>query len=1159
MFGRVDLGKKNQFLDKAKSAREERAQEKYKESSLIKIQALVRRFLVRCSINKQIRKELDLLIQLPKAAEDEYKPTFKSATEVFQIIRRFMFVMKENEDQLRFEYLCKYILASMNAESIKPENQTDMRLITTCLHMLITFTNPNPWKILQGKQGEVLKPSLVKLCNNLMGDLNTRGLYPCLQILLTQGLSRSRPAFKSASLSASVTIALRPLIAANFSQTLLTSFVLHIMSVPALIEHVFVMSQECLVLLMTHRLFKQCVELLCNEQSTRIVFNILEGNYALCLLANLIQLGMIEMEGLLENTQNFMFVVRRLLESCRRYVQGKKSNLTHWHPVLGWFAQKTDQGLHDAMPNVVKQLKHLWGMKMIHLLFEPLFAYADFKNVEDKRTSKMQTSPSKNFLKKAFEKASSKPSSDHVKLNSPVLMSTCTACGMYLSAISTLTQLKFDILAALFDVLIILIITNFISETTLRRIHKDKKMDKKNLEDIWRNLSDHCGITANRVYTGLVPNSQRIHPHYIGVLILQWLEYRWLQGSGFESCSCLCLWDLFPLAGATQPHVPGLCYQDILLPKLWFLLQDVGSQNGLKPFMELLVTKPNSMDHPLFDLLHMACVTAAHIITILDEVELYEQEKPFAVKQLVTISTFLNQFICKTIWNELLDVQVARSNDIYQAAHTLLMILYERDCRRSYTPKDHWLIKDVKPSAFLADLDKGKRNAQFLLQKVPHIIPHKERVILFRRNVTREKEVLGLLESACVSPQSTLITVHRSRIIEDGYRQLAIIPVNSLKGLIRVKFINEQGLDEAGIDQDGVFKEFLEETIKKVFDPSLNLFRVMHPDVDNKANLGTNCSVVVWALTISINNRVCFCGSGFVEQSLLPGISCFDVFQGIVVDVPFASFFLSQILGQQHSATYSSMDELPSLDPELYKSLTYVKHYESDLSDLELTFSYDEDIMGKLVNHELIPGGKAVTVTNENKISYVHLMAHFKIRVQIKEQTSAFIHGFRSVINIEWLQMFSAPELQKLISGETGDIDLDDLRKHTQYYGGFHNNHRVINWLWDTLEKDFTPQERSLFLKFVTSCSKSPLLGFAHMEPPFSIRCVEVSDEQDTGDTVGSVLKGFFNIRKKDPVGRLPTSSTCFNLLKLPNYQKKSTLREKLRYAITSNTGFELS
>ena len=45
-----------------------------------------------------------------------------------------------------------------------------------------------------------------------------------------------------------------------------------------------------------------------------------------------------------------------------------------------------------------------------------------------------------------------------------------------------------------------------------------------------------------------------------------------------------------------------------------------------------------------------------------------------------------------------------------------------------------------------------------------------------------------------------------------------------------------------------------------------------------------------------------------------------------MVDVPFASFFLSQLLGHsQHSGVYSSMDELPSFDPELYKSLTYIK------------------------------------------------------------------------------------------------------------------------------------------------------------------------------------------------------------------------------------------
>lgn len=41
------------------------------------------------------------------------------------------------------------------------------------------------------------------------------------------------------------------------------------------------------------------------------------------------------------------------------------------------------------------------------------------------------------------------------------------------------------------------------------------------------------------------------------------------------------------------------------------------------------------------------------------------------------------------------------------------------------------------------------------------------------------------------------------------------------------------------------------------------------------------------------------------------------------------------------------------------------------------------------------------------------------------------------------------------------------------------------------------------FLQFVTSCSKPPLLGFTNLDPAFSVRCVEVSDDDDTGDTIG--------------------------------------------------------
>eukprot|EP00854_Cymbomonas_tetramitiformis_P007215 gene7215-8597_t len=42
-------------------------------------------------------------------------------------------------------------------------------------------------------------------------------------------------------------------------------------------------------------------------------------------------------------------------------------------------------------------------------------------------------------------------------------------------------------------------------------------------------------------------------------------------------------------------------------------------------------------------------------------------------------------------------------------------------------------------------------------------------------------------------------------------------------------------------------------------------------------------------------------------------------------------------------------------------------------------------------------------------------------------------------------------------------------------------------------------------------------------------------------------------------VDRLPSASTCYNTLKLPNYKLSSTLRKKLLYSISAGAGFELS
>jgi ubiquitin-protein ligase E3 B len=93
---------------------------------------------------------------------------------------------------------------------------------------------------------------------------------------------------------------------------------------------------------------------------------------------------------------------------------------------------------------------------------------------------------------------------------------------------------------------------------------------------------------------------------------------------------------------------------------------------------------------------------------------------------------------------------------------------------------------------------------------MPHVLREDARVILFRKWAASEKTLngnsAGENEYGTLSVGSTLITIQRGRIVEDGYAQLASLSPKALKGTIRVRFQNELGLDEAGIDQDGVFK-----------------------------------------------------------------------------------------------------------------------------------------------------------------------------------------------------------------------------------------------------------------------------------------------------------------------------------------------------------------
>lgn len=858
-------------------------------------------------------------------------------------------------------------------------------------------------------------------------------------------------------------------------------FFIKLFSVPALIHYLDRFSGDSIIAIKNEGILESCVSVMFahNHQLQN-----LSSTPALCIVANLIHLSSVTEAGPSSDLMPLVVTITKLLEQCQKNMKQVKATCDS--------ANITQKDARKSNDTTDESYNHILGW-----LVRYTSAHTTDQGTSELIKSQLSHLWSVKFLKLLFNdliKANESQKSNKSNNNTTdAKTKSCVCESPRKSSRDEGSQTKCDSP------------NQNASITSFKRV----------VERAAYTMTKSIGYPYNKTTSSSGP--------YYGSAKLMTEEARRI------SLVCLMLHTaLKTLKMIKQDILTGLCFHDYVLRNIWNYISSLSPNNGLKAFLDHLVINSKS-SIPEFHILMLFCECASHIISILDDSELYEQQRPFTLDDLVNISTFLNTFVFRIINNQLVSYKTQDMDPILRCTHKLLTDLYKRDCRRTFAPEGHWLIKDLKMSLFLKDLDAGKPVALAILNLLPHIIPHKERVLIFRKLVARDR-------SACYS---TFITIHRSRIVEDGYQQLARLPSSALKGLIRVKFINDHGLDEAGIDQDGVFKEFLEDTIKRVFDPGLNLF-----STTSEQRLYPSPTSRLHEDHLSLFN--------FVGKMLGKA-----VYEGIVVDVPFATFFLARVLGQHHSKLYSPIDDLASLDPELYKNLIYIRHH--DVSDLDLTFSIDQDMMGKIENFELEPGGRHIPVTNQNRVRYIHSVANFRMRTQIEEQTKAFICGFKSIVNLEWLHMFSASEFQRLISGDTAPIDLQDLRRNTKYFGGFHNNHRVICWLWDILELDFTPEEHSLFLKFVTSCSKPPLLGFENLEPPFSIRCVEVSDDQDLGDTVGSVLRGFFAIRRSDPVDRLPTSSTCFNLLKLPNYQRRSTLREKLRYAIRSSPGFELS
>ncbi|KAJ6891471.1 E3 ubiquitin-protein ligase UPL6-like isoform X1 [Populus alba x Populus x berolinensis] len=512
-----------------------------------------------------------------------------------------------------------------------------------------------------------------------------------------------------------------------------------------------------------------------------------------------------------------------------------------------------------------------------------------------------------------------------------------------------------------------------------------------------------------------------------------------------------------------------------------------------------------------------------YMLMLVGNEEFYEQEKPLSLKDVRCLIVILRQALWQLLWVNPTahsnSVKLVKNTSAYNGnpvesikqrvslvASELLSQLQDWNNRRQFAPPSDFHADGVDDSFISQAIIDGTK-ANDIMKRAPFLVPFTSRVKIFNSQLLAIRQRQG---SHGVFTRNRF-RIRRDHILEDAYNQMSALSEEDLRGLIRVSFINEFGVEEAGIDGGGIFKDFMENITRAAFDVQYGLFKetsdhLLYPNP----------------------------GSGMIhEQHLqffhfLGTLLAKAMFEGILVDIPFATFFLSKL-----KQKYNYLNDLPSLDPELYRHLIFLKRYQGDISDLELYFVIVNNEYGEKTEEELLPGGRNQRVTNDNVIPFTHLVSNYRLNYQIRLQSSHFMRGFQQLIKKEWIDMFNEHELQLLISGSLESLDIDDLRSHTNYAGGYHSEHYVIEMFWEVL-KGFSLENQKKFLKFVTGCSRGPLLGFKYLEPVFCI--------QRAGGTAS-----------EEALDRLPTSATCMNLLKLPPYRSKEQLATKLLYSINAD------
>ncbi|XP_071382574.1 E3 ubiquitin-protein ligase HACE1 isoform X5 [Centroberyx affinis] len=349
--------------------------------------------------------------------------------------------------------------------------------------------------------------------------------------------------------------------------------------------------------------------------------------------------------------------------------------------------------------------------------------------------------------------------------------------------------------------------------------------------------------------------------------------------------------------------------------------------------------------------------------------------------------------------------------------------------------------------------------------------------------------------------ENDILLIHRDSIFRSSCEMVSKSTNEKLKQGIAVRFHGEEGMGQ------GVVREWFDILSNEIINPDYALFTQSADGTTFQPN--SNSSVNPDHL-----NYFRFAGQ-------ILGLA---LYHRQLVNIYFTRSFYKHILGIP-----VNYQDVSSIDPEYAKNLQWI--LDNDISDLglELTFSVETDVFGAMEEVPLKPGGISILVTQDNKAEYVQLVTELRMTRAIQPQINAFLHGFHTFIPPSLIQLFDEYELELLLSGMP-EIDVQDWNKNTEYTSGYDLQEPVIQWFWEVVES-LTQEERVLLLQFVTGSSRVPHGGFAYLMG-------------------GSGLQKFTIAAVPYTSNLLPTSSTCINMLKLPEYPSQEVLRDRLLVAL---------